>query len=232
MRKKFSTIFLLLAISLILVSYAVGEKKESNGPETATLGILSKIYEPVKFSHGSHTQVAENCAKCHHNSKAGQTPTCHECHLSQIGSKGSTIPGLKEAYHGQCISCHKALGMSSGCRDCHSKKTSKVSSKNGPETCNLNKLEKLYEPVLFSHNAHTSLADDCAVCHHHSPVGETWACGVCHGAPFDSKNLDKPGLKGAYHLQCMGCHKEVGSGPVGCAECHSKKNNISKGNID
>ena len=103
------------------------------------------------------------------------------------------------------------------------KKTDVSSSENVPETYTLNTLENRYEPVIFSHGMHTLVAEDCATCHHKSEPGQTLACKECHGAPFDPKNLNMPGLKGAYHLQCMGCHMEIGSGPLGCTECHAKK---------
>jgi len=98
-----------------------------------------------------------------------------------------------------------------------------TSSQNVPEVCTLGTLSKIYEPVLFSHGQHTLMAEDCATCHHHSEPGVTLACKECHGAPFDPKNLNMPGLKGAYHLQCMGCHQQMSSGPVGCTDCHAKR---------
>jgi hypothetical protein len=144
-------------------------------------------------------------------------------------SEESTTPGLKDAYHQRCIGCHKELGTGpTGCAECHTKKVvqeapMKKQAEKGPELSILNALEKIYEPVTFSHGMHTLVADDCATCHHHSEPGVTLACKECHGVPFDPKNLDMPGLKGAYHLQCMGCHREIGSGPLGCTECHAKK---------
>lgn len=94
------------------------------------------------------------------------------------------------------------------------------------------------------------LAEGCETCHHHttgSPVAGS-PCVACHGGkgkaatvsckgchlpePFTSEalrakeaditryHLDKPGLKGAYHLGCLGCHKEMGA-PTGCRECHA-----------
>lgn len=91
----------------------------------------------------------------------------------------------------------------------------------------------------------------CATCHHHTtgeaPV-ET-RCKECHraGEPADvvacrdchpvlrfsaeylhemdenpqRYHLDKPGLKGAYHRKCLGCHQENG-GPTGCQDCHAR----------
>ncbi len=123
-----------------------------------------------------------------------------------------------------------------GCMECHTKRTSqtppvktasekvggKKTSKHVIEIYTLSSLEKLYQPVIFSHAMHADITDNCATCHHYSEAGQTLSCGECHGAPFDPKNLNRPGLKGAYHLQCMDCHKEIG-GPVGCTECHAKK---------
>ena len=31
----------------------------------------------------------------------------------------------------------------------------------------------------------------------------------------------KPGLKAAYHLNCLGCHEKNG-GPTGCTDCHTR----------
>lgn len=226
---------LCLSICLLASSYA-GESKQTSSsgeaPETYTLGRLAKVYQPVEFSHEAHTYVTEGCETCHHHSQEGENPSCSECHNSS-SAKDLGIADLKEAYHGKCMGCHKKMEMGpTGCNECHAKQTLKVplviqtttkkSSKTGPETLSLNRLEMKYEPVVFSHEMHTLLAEDCATCHHHSTAGETPSCAECHGAPFNPENLNLPGLKGAYHLQCMGCHKEMGA-PVGCTECHAKK---------
>jgi len=240
MRKAIIISVMALCIALIVVTYAGGEKKteasSSEGmSETLSLGRVAKIYGPVTFSHGMHSLVAEDCATCHHHSQAGQTPACSKCHGASSESKQSGIPGLKDAYHRQCIGCHREMDMGpTGCAECHTSKGAKVTKvaqeariekkpEKGPEVTILNTLEKLYERVTFSHDIHTLLAEDCGTCHHHSEPGQTPACKECHGAPFDPKNLNMPGLKGAYHLQCMGCHQEMESGPTGCNECHAKK---------
>ena len=65
----------------------------------------------------------------------------------------------------------------------------------------------------------------CQGCHHNSPIAKKPPqCGSCHGKPFDEKKPHTPGLLGAYHIQCMGCHAEMGiEKPVGCTECHKEK---------
>ena len=236
-RKTIACTVLALCVCLVIASYKANTYSSENGPETCTLGTLAKIYEPVEFSHGMHTLVADDCATCHHHSQAGQTPSCNKCHGVSLSSKESSMPGLKNAYHRQCMGCHREMDMGpTGCMECHTKRTNatppfkpaskeipvKKTSKPVTETYTMSSLEKLYEPVIFSHAMHADITDNCATCHHHSEAGQTLSCGECHGAPFDPKNLNMPGLKGAYHLQCMGCHKEIG-GPVGCTECHAKK---------
>jgi hypothetical protein len=238
-----TTIYLALALgaALVMGSYASDEK---TGPQTVKLESLAAVYDPVTFSHDMHSLVAEDCAACHHRSPAGQTPACSKCHRASADSKESGLPGLKDAYHGQCIGCHKKMDMGPrGCKDCHAARTAPVSASSKapaqkpvkqatatiPETLTLSSLENRYDPATFSHGMHTQMTEDCATCHHHSPGGQTPSCGECHGAPFDPKNLNMPGLKGAYHLQCLGCHKEMGAGPSGCTQCHSKKASQTSG---
>lgn len=120
-----------------------------------------------------------------------------------------------------------------------------------PDVVILDKLVNLYGSAEFDHELHTEVADDCTVCHHHSvgipatdekcarchnseSVLERVACGDCHAAePFsvqylsekeadvDLYHMDKPGLKAAYHLNCLNCHIEMG-GPEGCEDCHER----------
>lgn len=118
-----------------------------------------------------------------------------------------------------------------------------------PDTINLNSLAQYYEGVKFNHARHISVTKDCADCHHHttgtlfedrncvrchrnSSETKNVACKACHTLePFSAATLkardpktyhmDKPGLKGAYHLNCMGCHAKNG-GPTGCEDCHKR----------
>lgn len=102
-----------------------------------------------------------------------------------------------------------------------------LKASDGPETSVLYHLTDIYAPVKFTHKAHTGYAENCKVCHHHhSEIERTPACRECHGLPF--KTLAKPGLKGAYHRQCMNCHRDSGSGPLGCDDCHEKRKAIDK----
>lgn len=134
--------------------------------------------------------------------------------------------------------------MNDYCRSCHTCKnptkfnpclmqcarhgaqfTSTYSFEVGPDIVIINKLMKLYKPVIFSHELHASMSDmsgGCTLCHHYSEKsGEIPACSKCHKEKADFTNLNEPSLKGAYHRQCLGCHKEW-SHENACQFCHEE----------
>ncbi len=114
-----------------------------------------------------------------------------------------------------------------------------------PKEVVIKELVNLYEPVVLQHRDilrylekkikgnklaeyfHPVDTTLCQGCHHNSPpMGKPPRCGSCHGKPFNEKNLFMPGLKGAYHRQCMGCHNEMGiekPANVECIGCHIEK---------
>ena len=83
-----------------------------------------------------------------------------------------------------------------------------------------------YGPVRFMHAKHAAELGDCLTCHHYRPADqkalETVRCSACHREPFNPEILGRPGLKAAYHQQCLNCHRERSKGPVGCVDCHTK----------
>ena len=120
---------------------------------------------------------------------------------------------------------------------------------DAPEEVSIDSIKELYDGVVFDHLSHIDFADGrCAKCHHNTagvPMskkicvechkksvteGDKLACGDCHKLhPFAAVHMkkkefllyhiDKPSLKAAYHLKCIGCHKEQGA-PTGCTDCH------------
>ena len=122
-----------------------------------------------------------------------------------------------------------------------------------PDTVNLNSSGKLYEPFTFNHAKHIQSIKECSDCHHHttgtlitdpncirchrnSSESKDVSCRGCHSAdPFSVASLrdrdintkiyhlDKPGLKGAMHQNCIGCHTANSKGPIGCVDCHKRK---------
>ena len=125
-----------------------------------------------------------------------------------------------------------------------------VYAMDAPDSITIDVLAKYYEPVEFDHEMHIDLAEDCSACHHHTTGTGTTdlyctkchtefkeldkvSCQDCHSAePFSAEAIQRQsqqdlfhgdinGLKGAYHQNCLGCHKEQ-DGPVGCEDCHAK----------
>lgn len=121
---------------------------------------------------------------------------------------------------------------------------------DAPEAVTIDVLAEYYAPVEFDHQMHVDLAEDCSVCHHHTTGTGTLDpyCGRCHKDyqeqaqvacqdchlvnPFSADainrmsaenryHVDVYGLKGAYHRNCIDCHREM-DGPTGCQDCHPR----------
>ncbi len=119
-----------------------------------------------------------------------------------------------------------------------------------PGEIHIDLLANHYEGVIFDHDLHVMVSEGCATCHHHTTGTEvintycaschtgdepvwTVSCQDCHskepvtaGSMQQEKSAftfhdDKPDLKGAYHLSCLGCHQEMGA-PTGCLDCHAR----------
>jgi len=70
------------------------------------------------------------------------------------------------------------------------------------------------------------LGPACSSCHgdmeDHQPEG----CAHCHRLPNEADNPARPGLQGAYHRQCIGCHEGLPAAsevPTDCSGCHHPK---------
>ncbi len=119
-----------------------------------------------------------------------------------------------------------------------------------PESITFDQLHNLYEPVLFEHQLHADMLpcsschhhlksmpeeeNSCTRCHLQENTQTELVCQSCHLSTsitidqnkesqksiFPFYHLDIPTLKGALHLQCVGCHR-IDGGPIGCRECHA-----------
>lgn len=123
-----------------------------------------------------------------------------------------------------------------------------ISKDEVPVSVTIDHLQELYTAVDFDHQMHAENYT-CNSCHHHTtgdgPENETCAkchadsgavhevsCSGCHQqkgtapsslAKHPESNvyhIDKPAIKGAFHLQCLGCH-QTDDGPTGCQDCHA-----------
>lgn len=97
-----------------------------------------------------------------------------------------------------------------------------------PELITINQLSDRYGPVNFSHRIHAQMSimsGGCENCHHFNTTGPILKCNSCHEASRKREDVRLPDLKGAYHRQCMDCHREW-SHETGCNSCHELKKNI------
>ena len=212
--------------------------------------IFGKLERPqVIFNHGKHVEAmkTEGCNVCH--SADGETQKFD--FPKDLKKKGKTA--TMEAYHNECIDCHK--------------KRNNESKKSGPVTCanchaKENAVVKIKYPVSefdFSlHDKHVKKLkeklgkDDCGQCHHiYNPEekdetkrlvykeGTEESCYYCHDLTkkrgpeltIMTRAAAKKGLsiQKASHLQCLNCHLKYQkkgdkeAGPTECAKCHTGK---------
>lgn len=179
-------------------------------------------------------QNEKNCAGCHALMGKGQRKeegSCLQCHMTPVSEMGGLSgPAAEKSLAAAMLQKRNPV-------------TGTYPEGDIPEKVVIKNLSNQYGAVDFPHrkivNALVNNIKDntlaqyfhgpegtiCQGCHHNSPVSKKPPlCGNCHGKPFDAENPLKPGIMGAYHLQCMGCHKEMGmEKPAGCTDCHKKK---------
>lgn len=122
-----------------------------------------------------------------------------------------------------------------------------------PDIVMLDSLRTKFGGVQFDHGLHDAYAG-CTECHHHltGMVSTSPDCRSCHRTAISKSSIackgchlsdrfsleslsylskragyhiDIVGLKGAYHLRCLGCHLSLTAGPTGCRDCHQRQVN-------
>lgn len=185
-------------------------------------------------------QQQKQCAGCHYalnKAKSNQDEAaCRKCHQMPLpwapeGTPPMSLPA-EQAFAGEQLRSRKFVDDT-------------IKVEDLPEKVIIRVLEDQYQPVDFPHRKivqtmlnsmkdsklagffHSSPATMCQGCHHNSPASlKPPRCWNCHGKPFEDKNQFRPGMKAAYHLQCMGCHKEMKlEKPLAtaCNSCHDEK---------
>lgn len=207
----------------------------------------SKDGKFVNLRTAMHRVSAQaSCMGCHDAFQADKR--CAGCHASLPRKDWPELAG--------CVSCHmpkpaavtpqtEPKAMAAMLLEARKPVTATYSDEDIPETVEIKTLSKQFEPAKLPHRKivqtlvknlkdsklagafHRDPGTICQGCHHNSPVAKKPpACASCHGQPFDGRNLFKPGLQAAYHLQCMECHKDMGiEKPVAtnCTGCHKEK---------
>lgn len=201
----------------------------------------------VNLQTAMHRPTAPaSCMGCHERFKADKR--CAGCH--------ATMPRRVPAELAGCVSCHvpkpaavelqtDPKAVAAAMLEARKPVVATFADEDIPENVEIKVLSKQYEGAKLPHRKivqtllknvkdsklaghfHRDPGTVCQGCHHNSPVAKKPpACASCHGQPFDSRNLFKPGLQAAYHLQCMECHKDMGiEKPVAtnCTGCHKEK---------
>jgi hypothetical protein len=190
----------------------------------------------VTMSQAYHRSESEHsCVGCHarHTAERG----CAGCHQSM-----SQLPG-----ENTCVVCHNGPPAGSPELEMAPMLTEApldvlpVTSDEFPEEIVIESLTDDYQASKLPHlkivtkldglvresklavRFHGDTETLCAGCHHHSPVGtRPPPCRACHAAAADPIR-DRPGLKVAYHRQCMGCHIKMDLKQQGCTDCHAER---------
>ncbi len=156
--KARACVFLGLCLCFLFAARLGAEEgAASRLPGVRTLGNISDQYTPVRFDHPKHVTIAGACSACHHQHADLKSLNCKDCHaITPRAFKNSvksyftacanchgaydrtnpSMPGLKAAYHRQCLQCHRGMGSvgldPKGCAEmCHAKKQVKVGMKTG-----------------------------------------------------------------------------------------------------
>ena len=176
----------------------------------------------------------QNCAGCHlvmgsnHKMSDASCLKCHAVPITEI--KPSADPDQEKSLVQSVLQSKDRMAET-------------YSADDIPERIIIKRLSDKFEPVDFPHlkivNAlvenikadklagyfHDPNGTICQGCHHISPLSKRPSnCGNCHAKNWDPDSPLKPGILGAYHQQCMGCHEVMNiEKPMGCTECHKEK---------
>ncbi|MBU1193347.1 MAG: cytochrome c class III [Proteobacteria bacterium] len=111
---------------IVQISILADEYKPSEFPHRKVVQAITKRIEKSELANAFHKDQQALCMGCHHNSpRSMEPPRCASCH-GKTSDAASGRPGLKAAYHGQCITCHQEMGikevLATDCIKCHAKK--------------------------------------------------------------------------------------------------------------
>jgi hypothetical protein len=222
--------------------------KDQEVPDVIILDELAEAYLPVPFDHKGHADMAEmtkGCVTCHHYTPEGrQHPACKTCHIAALTDSSIRKPGLKGAYHRQCLNCHRDWSDPTDCAKCHPRRTAApgdLDSTGTPSPGELvdDILGRMHPPinqpkteiyragsqqgakssVIFRHWEHVNSFDlACVECHHEEN------CSRCHISQRDSEEEVTPTIR-EHHEPCIKCHirdmDEAQTAITGrCKRCH------------
>lgn len=202
-------------------------------PDVVMLADLEDLYEPVPFDHQGHVRMADmsaGCTYCHHHTAEGTRPAaCRSCHATAPARETTAMPGLKGAYHRQCLSCHVEWSHDTACSACHVPKAQRGVARDRDELPSVIQLvSRMSKPVKqkdlfvyqtrhsslpvvsFHHRDHAqSFGLNCADCH------QGGSCASCHSDA--SARSESAAARHGVKDRCLSCHNETN-----CASCHDR----------
>jgi hypothetical protein len=113
----------------VVIDGMVDRYEASQLPHSKIVVKLDEIVRSSKLAGRFHGTSETLCSGCHHHSPVGtRPPPCRSCH-AEAGDPTRDHPGLKVAYHRQCVGCHIAMDLpQQGCTDCHAERSEEVES--------------------------------------------------------------------------------------------------------
>jgi hypothetical protein len=221
-----------------------------NAKLDASYEALHDVSDPASCV-GCHAQAQKKpqCAGCHEARPAAEVlskDSCATCHNVGVGEKSGLVSMMATApVNPAAMSKEERQAEAAGVIAARPATQAMVAEKDIPEFVTIGALADQYRPSRMPHRKivmalykgmrgdklaatfHATPEAVCAGCHHNAPATLTPPkCASCHGKPFETEG--RPGLKGAYHGQCMTCHKEMKlekPAATNCVACHEKKTN-------
>jgi hypothetical protein len=184
-------------------------------------------------------QKAPECAGCHTfiaKPASGQDQSCKACHMAPL-----------PAYVNRA-NAEETKDVAMDLLQARDVETKTFAADKIPEKVTIGRLSDRFEPAVLPHgkivNAladktrgsklagyfHSEQGTLCQGCHHNSPPAEKPpACSSCHGKTIEGTDAFRPGLSGAYHQQCIGCHTAMGIEKPDARDCNACHVEKSKG---
>jgi hypothetical protein len=186
---------------------------------------LSEAHHSMKSTWsclGCHEVVKKkpNCAGCHDRMERGMVKcACNSCHTGTLTSIETVhkLPAPGDLIATDTKEKIEIAGL---------KKEYKASEM--PHLAIAQKLTDISNQSTLASWFHRDPVTVCAGCHHRAPLEKNAkppGCVTCHTArpPTDAA---VPSLLGAYHQQCLGCHKQMIQTekklPQNCTGCHAQ----------
>ncbi|MDD6180649.1 MAG: cytochrome c3 family protein [Desulfovibrionaceae bacterium] len=213
---------------------------------------LERAMHAENIAKRANGKTPSSCVSCHNeNLKRRECAGCHAivtpkrdeayCAACHNVTPKMTDEEMQQGMQGklasdEALATETVLGK---------KPVNRIAPQAIPYKVQIDGLKDDYEGCSFTHARHVAslmkrmendkLADAfhsspetlCQACHHRSPLSATPPkCSSCHKAAIDPAHPERPNLKAAYHLQCMGCHnamKVARPQNQDCTTCHKER---------